>query len=320
MGLACDVNGTHPVPSFNGGVPGPGLITGTSLDGTYAPGTSIANLPIDLGNSTGTETLTLTSSSPACTAGGFANSKCMCDTCNNPAAEICQTHADCPLSGVCRGGTNALQFCDALTDCPDQGAGTSCGGAPCASGADCVSAVCNFPSGFPGECSTLAGRCGGPRCLGGATNPGAPCFFPPNCSGGTAPCGVLGEPTKPNACQGTCTQVAGAIAGEGECAMGPFGGKCTPSEPFKGCNASSECTFPGDTCVFGARDCFLDNGAVGGSIVAVGAPDAPVNDAANPKLVSAFCIKSVGQSSVNTAAGLPGPGRVSLRGLARGLP
>jgi hypothetical protein len=73
-------------------------------------------------------------------------------------------------------------------------------------------------------------------------------------------------------------------------------------------------------CVFFPRECFLDNGTVGGSIIAVGIADPPVNDEASPKLVSTFCVKSVGASSVNTAAGLPGAGRVTLRGLAQGLP
>jgi hypothetical protein len=317
VGLACDVHGTHPIPAFNGGVPGPGLVNGTSLDCPYAGG-SVADLPIDLTNSTGTETQTLVAGSPACTASGFGSSKCMCQTCNTPAGEPCGVDADCPTAGVCRGGTNALEYCQVLADCPDTGPGTACGGAPCSGGFDCASGVCTFPMGFPGECSTLAGKCGGTRCLGGATNPGAPCFFPPDCSGGTAPCDRPGQPTKPHDCLASCSPVG--PPGEGECSTGPFNGKCSPTETFRGCTAPSNCTFPGDTCIFPPRECFLDNGIVGGSILAVGAPDAPINDQAEPTLVSTFCIAPVDASAVNLAAGLPGPGRVSLRGLAEGLP
>jgi hypothetical protein len=313
MGLACDVNGLSPTPSFNGGLPGPGLVNGTSLDCTYMLGGSVANLPIDLSNSTGTETLEIKPDTPACSAAGFSTSQCMCDTCNNPSADPCNAHSDCPPSGVCRGGTNALQPCETLADCPDMGAGTSCGGAPCFSGTDCVSGVCTA-----GICSTITGKCGGQRCLGGAVNPGAPCVSPMTCSSFAAPCGLLGEPTKPNGCSSaTCTAVGG---GEGECTTGPFPGNCGPTETFKGCSLPSECTFPGDTCVFAALECFLDNGLVGGTIDAFGMPDPPVNDVANPTLVSTFCVAPVGASAVNVAAGLPGAGRVTLRGTAEGLP
>jgi hypothetical protein len=33
-----------------------------------------------------------------------------------------------PTNGVCQGGSNDGELCDALADCPDQGGGTSCGG------------------------------------------------------------------------------------------------------------------------------------------------------------------------------------------------
>jgi hypothetical protein len=77
---------------------------------------------------------------------------------------------------------------------------------------------------------------------------------------------------------------------------------------------------PGDLCVFAALECFLDNGTVGNSIDAFGSPDVPVNDTARPTLASAFCIQPTGAAAINVAAGLPGPGRVTLVGDAMGLP
>jgi hypothetical protein len=138
----------------------------------------------------------------------------------------------------------------------------------------------------------------------------------PACSG--APCGMLGEPTKPNGCSsGSCTPVGG---NEGECTTGPFPGNCSPTETFRGCSVASDCTFAGDTCVFAALECFLDNGIVGNTIVAQGMADMPVNDVSNPTLGSVFCIQPTGAGAINTASGLPGAGRVTLTGTATGFP
>jgi hypothetical protein len=316
-GRACDVNGRHPIPAFNGGIPALGFVRGTSLDCAYEPATALATLPIDLSNSTGTESMTLSAASPFCSATGFTTLKCMCDTCNSPGGESCMVNTDCPPSGVCRGGGNALQYCQTLANCPDQGAGTSCGGPPCSIAAHCASGVCTG-----GICTTTEGKCGGLRCLGGAINPGAACFFPGNCSSFSAPCGLVGESTKPNACQpsaGAC--VATGDPNRGECATGPFNQFCTPTETFRGCAANSDCTFAGDTCGAGQpRPCFLDKGVIGNSINSLGSPDAPVNDTAQPTLASTFCVNPTSSGSVNQAAGLPGAGRVTLFGTADGLP
>jgi hypothetical protein len=131
-----------------------------------------------------------------------------------------------------------------------------------------------------------------------------------------APCGNLGEPTKPNACNGSCTSLGG---GKGECDFsGPFNGNCTPVETFRGCNVDGDCPFAGDTCGFGARPCFLDGGVVGGTIDAFGANDPPVNDLSVPTLASVFCIAPTTSGAINSAAGLPGAGRVTLVGDANG--
>src|SRR5689334_5572856 len=95
------------------------------------------------------------------------------------------------------------------------------------------------------------------------------------------------------------------------------------------CNVNSEC--PGGTCqskvggtpeacVIGKfRDCFLDNGAIDGTVNASGNAQAPVNDQSDPTLASLYCIGPTTSGSVNAAAGLPGLGRLELPGHAVGV-
>jgi hypothetical protein len=199
-------------------------------------------------------------------------------------------------------------------------------------GLKCACDTCQTAAGEP--CRTNAdcpvGRtCGGRRCQGGDT-PGEPCVVnddcPPN-PGGT--CGVPGLQTAPNQCDdATCTPTGG---NEGECQAGPNDGHCS-AEDYRSCLTNANCRPPGEggtcadclpgmqTCNSRARDCFVDNGTIGNSIQADGAADVPVNDMSEPILASVFCIGPTGQGSINNAAGLPGAGRVTLKGFARGLP
>jgi hypothetical protein len=142
-----------------------------------------------------------------------------------------------------------------------------------------------------------ATTCGGMRCGSPATNAGDPCTVPSQCLGG--PCTKPGEPTKPNGCSSTvCTHVGD---GEGECTTGPFGGLCTPQERFRGCNNDSDCPFPGDTCVFEARECFTSQ------VTRRGTEGLPSGTYAGT-----FCIPPTGASGVNSTAGLPGLGTILL--------
>src|SRR6185295_18094646 len=122
-GASCDVNGSSPNENFGA----------TSLD--CRPNTSVlATLPIDLTNTTGTATKTLTTDSPFCRAVGHTTERCMCDTCNTgPAVVPCSTNADCPdppgpIGPICGGrrcqtGVNAGAACTNNTECP----GSTCG-------------------------------------------------------------------------------------------------------------------------------------------------------------------------------------------------
>ncbi len=250
-GAACDASGKSPNASFGT----------TSLDCPPLSGGAIANLPIDLSNTTGTKSRMLAASNPACRASGWTSGfACQCDTCDNAAAT------------------------------------------PCSSNADCGSGVC-----------------GGKRCISGA-NAGKACAAVSECPGSN--CGVPGFATAPNQCDGgpgsnDCVADAGTPSPNDRiCSSGPFDIFCTPTETFRGCTVNGDCPFPGDTCTGGKnRDCF-DNGVVGEAVNATGHADPPSNHQSNPSLAALFCIGPTTSSSVNSAAGLPGLGRLELLGHA----
>jgi len=231
---------------------------------------------------TGTDTRTLSAASPNCTAPGHTSRKCMCDTCATAEAEWCLTDADCP----------------------------------------------------PGR------TCGGKRCVTGP-NDGNPCTFDSECAPGL--CGRVGQPTKPNECNdATCSLEAGdtASAQEGFCAAGPIDGLCQ-AQPFLGCLNNGDCRkgtcsvsgfqcsvnsdcgvgqtcqipYPNDVCIGKLRNCFMDNGQSGGSVVVGGQPGPPQWSGAFafPTLGALFCEAPMRfNSAVNNTAGLPGLGRVTV--------
>src|SRR5262249_40320861 len=97
------------------------------------------------------------------------------------------------------------------------------------------------------------------------------------------------------------------------CASGPNENFCGPTETFRGCAADGDCLFAGDTCsITRLRDCF-DNGVIGETVSATGAPD-PASSCGqfNPSLAVMFCIGPTTSGSVNNSAGLPGLGRLTI--------
>ncbi len=174
---------------------------------------------------------------------------------------------------------------------------------PCATDADCAA----------------GGTCGGLRCIGGPQN-GDSCLTIVDCNF-TAPCGIPGEPTKPNPCDnGTCTPSGG---GEGACStVGPFDSLCSV-EIFRSCFTDGDCRpgseggtcatcLPGlQTCATKARECFPGTGTIGESVTADVAAD-PLGSASNtilPKTGALFCMEAIASSSTNAAVGMPGLGR-----------
>ena len=266
----------------NGFVPGRPDFGRTSLDCPLADGGIIATLPINLSNETNPVVKTLSAASPNC-GPSAPGQKCLCQTCNNLAATPCFTNADCTAVG--------------------------------------------------------ATICGGNRCVGG-TNAGAPCTSVTACPGGGL-CARPGEPTRPSACLDDTSGgntvhdcVDGDGDGEGECTQGPITQNCSVASGHaqRGCTGDADCGGAPGSCQSANRLCFLTGGGtfqppVAGTgkdgtdtLIAVGMEDTPMNDVSNPTLGAVFCVGPTGSSSVNNVAGLPGPGRVTIRGTATGLP
>ncbi len=194
---------------------------------------------------------------------------------------------------------------------------------PCFSNADCP-----LSGGNPGIC-------GGRRCIGGG-NDGAPCTINSACPSGL--CNRPGEATKPNACLDDtnnpgldCVDIGN---NEGQCSTGPSDARCSV-ETFRSCATTSDCNPPpsgtcpdcpalGQSCVDRHRACFLDNGAIGGSVSVSGSPDVPCGDVAKPTLGALFCLAPAQSGSFtsfyNAGAGLPGLGRIRIPSVMRTLP
>ena len=275
--LTCDANGTSPIKHFGS----------TSLDCPPEALGLIATLSIDLSNTTGTKTKTLTASSPQCRAPGFTTLKCFCDTCNNLAATACATNADCTAVGAticggkrCQGGSNDGTACTINSQCP----GGACGVPGLATAPNqCDDATCNLISGNDGECA------GGP--------------FEQFC----------GPSAKFKSCVSSaeCTPLNICLGGTNPGTLGCPGIACTDGNT---CEVQT-CGTPFGPAHF--RKCFLDNGVVTtGHITAQGNASPPVAHASDPTLAALFCIGPTSSGAVNAVAGLPGPGRLQLLGHA----
>jgi hypothetical protein len=117
------------------------------------------------------------------------------------------------------------------------------------------------------------------------------------------------------------------VDGEGECTAGPLTKSCTVASGHaqRACANDAACGGALNSCAAANRPCFLTGtlapGLVGtGTLTAQGMADPPVNDTSNPTLAAVFCIGPTIAGAVNAAAGLPGPGRVTINGTAVGLP
>jgi len=175
QGMACTVHGTSTV-----------FADQVSLDCPPDPD-KLLDLPLrlTLPLATRVQQATLTTASPLCTAAGFTNQRCFCDTCATAAAEPCFTDADCP-----------------------GGASGSCGGLRCSTGGS-VGATC-----------MMGGSVTDPACNAHCTGAGVPDAC---CTGaGTgffcSACTIRGEPTAPNPCRsGMCTAGVCAEPSDGHC-------------------------------------------------------------------------------------------------------
>jgi len=269
LNLGCDVNGSS--NQF-----GP-----TSLDCPPLPGALIAMSSVDMSNTTGNDSITLSAASPDCRAIGFTTPRCI----GGPnATSSCTSASECP-AGVCQTPKCACQTCnDAASD-------------PCETDADC-----------PDPPGPIGPICGGRRCIGGSNN-GAACALSSECPGGG--CFIPGIATAPNQCDDSiCSPDVG---NEGTCATGPFEQFCGPAETFRGCATNGDCPHPGDTCSTGKfRDCFRDNGMIGASITGSGTAGTPSGHQSDGVLATVHCVPPTASSAVNASTGLPGPERLEM--------
>jgi hypothetical protein len=198
------------------------------------------------------------------------------------------------------------------------------------SGSTCLCDTCNDADATPctadADCPMSGGQpgvCGGRRCQGG-TNNGNPCVTAAECPGGGT-CGVPGLATAPNQCDDAiCTPNTppdGDSVDEGVCAAGPNDTVCS-FERFRGCLSDNDCTpppaggcsdcVPGQQCVSRPRQCFTDNGVIGGTMTVAGSAEPFCGNSADAAIGALFCIGPTTSTAANSVAGIPGPGRLTL--------
>jgi hypothetical protein len=277
------------------------LFGDVSFDCPPLPGANVGNLPITLLYSTGTQTRTLSAASPNCRATGYTSGKCFCDTCNNAAQTACTSNADCVAVGAticggrrCLGGGNNGTPCSVSSECPGGGCGQP---GRTTAWNECDDATCSPTSTCVGGCNDFLNCTGAFKCTGGA-NDGNLCTVASECPGGT--------------CDEQCPGGTCVSGNEGTCAAGPFEQFCA-IETFRGCATNADCVKPGDSCTLGKfRDCFLDNGVIGGTVTVTGLPYPSCGGTGTGTVGALFCVPPTSAGAVNAVGGLPGLGRITL--------
>ena len=235
--------------------------------------------------------------------------------------------ADGMRNGVCVGGLNDTQSCDAQaynsTFPPPTGAlySLDCFPLPDANIAGSGLSIeiglttgrnelhADVPCATDGPAAALDCPC---RVCDGDTT--VPCRTDADCAAkdaGTCSSNGLGEQTLPNACEtGQCDNVGGE---HGLCAVGPDDTFCdqflrADGKGLIACQTNVDCSpqnvgvDAGDCSVVERRPCFLD------PIVTQGAPNPYV-----PFVGGTYCSPPTSGGTVNIVAGFPGPGRLSLQ-------
>ena len=286
---SCDASGfnaTFPAITTGGvpTLPGGGYY---SIDCQPSTGINVSGtgLAIDLVQTTG---LTSMSSNLDCDAGQPGTDLCACMQCSKNKFTSCQADADCTGEGsFCNLYNDPTTFsCDDNSDCTavDTGLCTA------SSNTACSNAVNR-------TCASNA-DCG--------LQPGGDCVVSTCTSSGL---GVLPQPNKCNG--GVCDDIGDGF--NGRCATGPDQGYCDgllriDGRGIQSCGSNADCTNVNlGACTLSERQlCFLE------PIEAQGDPD-PVYPVAG----SVFCVPPTENSSINSVAGLPGPGRVINQGEAK---
>ncbi len=285
----------------------------------------------------------------ACTAVGFENYDCPCPAsprgngvpsrpntcraaCTAPGANFgvgCATGDTNGLLTVCVGGAEDGIPCDEDTDC--SGGGT-CSGNP----THCTAPAANFQNScsIDADCDSSAGAgdgicadaCPGGRCTPfcvetgtcvGGTKSGFDCGTNADCDGG----GVCTGPFNPN--EGVCA--AGPpfshCGGLGfdfiVCTAGMVGTQTNCEAGVDGVLGTDDDVPGAGFCIEDVRNCYLTDPVTGeiGSAEGGDIFNGQVDAATNYKTASAYCIPDSTASSVNTTAGLGGPGRQQATGV-----
>lgn len=172
----------------------------------------------------------------------------------------------------CLGGANQGRVCTNDTECP----ASTCNN-------QCFCPIGGAQKQKPNDCDAA--------CLGGPND--------------TAVCSVDSECPSGFCHPADCRLAFGSGGNDGGC-TNTSEGKCSVSQ-FRSCSDDAQCQPPactecaiGETCVITAKNCFVNSG-----IVRVG-----VADPDNPVSAAIFCIAATNTSSVDSTAGLPGPGAI----------
>src|SRR5437667_9050 len=221
------------------------------------------------------------------------------------------------LPNRCNAGANVGLSCTTSTNCP----GGVCGNNPAIQPCPICNPTTNLCNGGPNE--------GAPCTPGNSALTGHPEYptshdCPPPHVGAE----IGGLPIPFALTTGTVTKTAFSTgAGNGKslifCALckDPLGGFQNPPTPASGCTSDAQCTTaPFTSCEQNLNGAFAHPDA--DSITEVGEPAGDLTTGAmKPStLASVFCIPPAYDSTTDTNGGLPGPGAVSIPGMAQLLP
>lgn len=276
-GLSCDVNGVNASFPARASAVGGG---GTSRDclPSITANISGTGLPLTVAQTTGSSSL---AAEVSC-GGPNPGLDCPCLICSGNTKQVCNSDADCSsVHGFC--SLAASVDCDADADCSSADVG------PCVT-------------------VSMSHRCADRLTLVCSTNDDCDNVNVGTCTPSTCSSKGTGVNPVPNSCTDAICDDLGA--GRGQCQTGPDDLYCdgvlkADGNPVFACLDNVDCgpsalgVDAGECAASERRSCFLD------PIVAGGAADAGF-----PALASTFCVPPVNNTGVNTALGLPGPGRI----------
>jgi hypothetical protein len=280
-----------PLPASAGGVPACVLLRfATDALGTYNLSTGAASMSLTF-NALAFLGVSVSQPCPICDCGKADLSQCQIGESGTCAGSGVIGSPPCTVQGNGPGGPTSLQ-CPPSSSLNVSGKGLVL---PATLTTATVTTPSNQPcdgSGHTGESCWCDGQPQPTACLNGCdggSNDGGACDTDGDCPGAGA-----------GACKPLCRQIAGLAVGEAECLAGPVDRTCAGA-PEISCTNDGGCPSGKGPCAAHNRRCFLD------PIVRQGVAGTTDNS-----LVATFCVAETGSSTINTVAGLPGPGSISI--------